>query len=114
MAKKTFINRDNPAMNFISQASIDAVEGKKPAGSATPTGTEPVSQWYADPKYIEKKTQRVQLIMQPSVYKDAKEACGDLGISLNDYMSTLVKEATSNATVRELIAQRIAERKEER
>ena len=42
-------------------------------------------------KYIEKKTKRVQLVFQPSIYKAAKDRAAELNTSLNDYLHRLIK-----------------------
>lgn len=42
-------------------------------------------------KYIEKKTKRVQLVFQPSIYKAAKDRAIELKMSLNEYLHCLIK-----------------------
>ena len=90
MAKKTF--KTNPAMSFISQETIDRVDGAPdpqnpkapvihPKGKKTaPAGYKP------NPEYIETKSKRVQILVQPSLYAEAKAVCDELGISLNDFI----------------------------
>lgn len=103
MAKKSFISKDNPVMNFISQASIDAVDGK-PEGTATLTGTRKAPEGYKpNPEFIETKSKRVQILVQPSLHKDAKAVSEELGISLNDFIHRAIQEATYNDHVREQI-----------
>ena len=90
MAKKTFLNRENPAMNFISQASIDAVEGKP---ATTPKGTKKTPAGYkANPEYIETKSKRVQLLVQPSIYEAVKRKAQDEGISTNEAINEALRE----------------------
>lgn len=98
MAKKTFINKDNPVMNFISQPSIDAVDGKKPAGNRkAPEG------YKLNPEFIETRSKRVQILIQPSLHREAKRASEELGISLNDFIHRAIEEATYSEYVREQI-----------
>lgn len=47
-----------------------------------------------DPRYIEKKTKRVQLVLQPSIYERAKAAADDQGVSFNEYIHRLIDENT--------------------
>lgn len=42
-------------------------------------------------KYIEKKTKRVNLVFQPSLYEAAKVRAIELGTSLNDYIHQLIE-----------------------
>lgn len=108
MAKKSFINKDNPAMNFISQASIDKVDGK-PATAPT-GGTKAPKGYKPNPAYIETKSKRVQILVQPSLYTEARAVSEELGISLNDFIHRAVQEATYNDYVRGLITKDIKER----
>lgn len=102
MAKKSFISRDNPAMNFISQATIDRVDGK--TEDTTPTGAKKAPEGYkANPEYIETKSKRVQILVQPSLHREAKAVSEELGVSLNDFIHRAIQEATYNDYVRGLI-----------
>lgn len=107
MAKKDF--KGNPAMSFISQESIDKVEGK-PESTPSATGTAKAPEGYRiNPLYIETKSKRVQVLIQPSLHKEAKAISEELGISLNEFINRAVHEATYNGSVRELIKKGIAE-----
>lgn len=97
MAKKSFINKDNPVMQFISPPSIEAVDGK-PAAGAPPKGTGKAPEGYkVNPAFIETKSKRVQILMQPSLYKEAKAVSEKLGISLNEFIHRAIQEATEQA-----------------
>lgn len=101
MAKKDF--KGNPAMSFISQASIDKVD-REPAGGTTPMGKRHIPDGFKiDPRFIETKSKRVQLLIQPSLHSEAKAAAESLGISLNDFISRAIQEATRNDYVKEQI-----------
>lgn len=94
MAKKDF--KGNPAMSFISQESIDKVDGK-PAGNTSPTGTRKAPAGYKpNPEFIETKSKRVQILVQPSLHREAKAVADKLGISLNDFIHRAIQEATYN------------------
>lgn len=92
MAKKDF--KGNPAMSFISQESIDKVDGK-PAGTIHPTGIRKAPEGYkVNPEFIETKSKRVQILIQPSLHREAKAVADKLGISLNDFIHRAIQEAT--------------------
>lgn len=82
--KKSFIE-GNPALQFISE---------QPTQEATESGTQPPEGYRVNPLYIEKKTKRVQLVLQPSLYAKAEAAARNAGISFNE----LVHRALQNYT----------------
>ena len=47
-------------------------------------------------KYVEKRTKRVQLVFQPSIYEAAKDRAAELNTSLNDYLHRLIKADLQN------------------
>lgn len=85
MAKKTFKDNINPAMSFISQESIDKTEGETPAKA--PEG------YKLNPLYIETKSERLQLLIQPSLKAKLKERAKAEGTSVNDLVSCILQEA---------------------
>lgn len=96
MAKK--FNKPNvelaPELQFMSKETIEAVEGKQ-AAATTPRGTEKAPEGYKlNPLYVETKSKRVQLVLQPSLYTKVKAAADAEGISFNEYCHRLLKEAT--------------------
>ena len=102
MAKKTFI-RDNPAMNFISKESIEAVDGKPEAVTAPKGPQKAPAGFKPNPEYIETKSKWVQILLQPSLHREAKAISDELGISLNDFIHRALQEAVHDDYVRELI-----------
>ena len=108
MAKKKDF-KSNPSMSFISQDTIDRVDGAAESPKAEPlTGRSKAPEGYKpDPRFIEKKSKRVQILMQPSLYAEAKAASTELGISLNDFIHRAISEATRNEAVRNIIEREI-------
>lgn len=91
MAKKSF--KDSPAMSFISQDTIDRVEGKKPSTKASKKDSAKTPAGYkANPEYIELKSRRVQILVQPSVHDAVKEKAQAEGISVNEAINQALKE----------------------
>ena len=50
-----------------------------------------------NPLFVEKRTQRAQFVMQPSVYKKAKELAKARGISFNDFVHGLIEDEIERA-----------------
>lgn len=87
--KKTFTNSLNPAMQFISTpAATEAAEPKQPAAApSVPAGYKP------NPLYIETKSRRVQLVIQPSLYTKIKHRADSEGESVNEIIHTILEKA---------------------
>lgn len=82
MTKKIFT--DNPALAFISQ--------RQPEEETSPG--EPPAGYKKNPLYLEVKSRRVQLLMQPSLYAKLKEKAAKQGRSVNDLIHSLLEAAT--------------------
>ena len=100
--KKSFLGTaparedSNPAMAFISEESIEAVDGKgedtAPALKA-PTGEKPPKGFKVNPLYIETKSKRLQLLIQPSLHEKLKARAKAEGTSVNDIVNTILQDA---------------------
>ena len=101
MAKKSF--KDNPALNFISPPAAPVPRAPRPARAPAPSAaripwktavpipaTEPTLK--PNPLYVETKSRRVQLLMQPSLHEKLKAAAAERGQSLNDLIHTVLAE----------------------
>lgn len=87
--RKTFINEDNPALRFITSSEEREATAQ---GEATP-GKAP-NGYKLNPAYIETKSKRVQLLMQPSLYSKIKDLADQAGISLNEYIHQTLENIT--------------------
>lgn len=90
MTKKTFKNDINPAMGFISQESIKkadkiAIENTIPAKA--PKG------YKLNYLYIETKSKRLQLLVQPSIHEKIKNKAKAEGTSVNDLVNNIIIKA---------------------
>lgn len=99
MSRKSFTDA-NPAMAFISTAKeqedfaltqptkeeLEAKLDPKPLNKVS-NGV-PMKK---NPEYLETKSKRVQMIMQPSLYNSIKEEAEKEGISVNEMMHTILK-----------------------
>ena len=86
-----------PELQFISKETIAAVDGAEEAKveAPIPKGKEKPPEGYKlNPMYIEVKSKRVQLVLQPSLYTKVKAAADAAGISFNEFCHSLLEEAT--------------------
>lgn len=99
MSKKNFTDA-NPAMAFISTA-----KEQEDFSLTQPTKEELEAKLNQDtvnkvsngvpmkknPEYLETKSKRVQMLMQPSLYNAIKEKAEQSGISVNEMMHEILK-----------------------
>lgn len=84
MAKKSF--KDNPALQFISAA--DEEQQQEQLQEQAPEG------YKLNPLFVETKSRRLQLVIQPSLYERVKATAKTSGLSVNEYVHRLLDEAT--------------------
>lgn len=87
MSKKSFKDNINPALQFIDKETKK--EDSKPLldnKDITPKGYKP------NPAYIETKSQRVQLLVQPSIVEAIKQLAKDNNSSMNAVINEAIKE----------------------
>lgn len=80
--KKSF--KDNPALQFISATE----EPEQQPAEKAPDG------YKINPLYIETKSRRLQLILQPSLYERVKAKAEASGLSVNEYAHQILDKAT--------------------
>lgn len=79
--KKSFIDSiENPAEMFITPTA------------AKPQGEQPPQDFKPNPEYIETRSKRVQLLMQPSLYKQLKARAKREKRSVNDLIHSILEE----------------------
>ena len=87
--KKSFKAELNPAMQFISTPTED--ERK------VTTATAPAPEGYkVNPLYIEKRSKRLQLLVQPSLYDKIKAQADAEGCSVNDLIHRVLEDAVND------------------
>ena len=78
-----------------TQVKAEAEAPKKTTPQAT--REEKIPDGYKlNPEYIEKRTRRVQIILQPSIYKAAKKIADKRKVSFNDLIHSLLEECIKN------------------
>ena len=94
MAKKNFM--DNPALKFIDIPQEQDTADAEPEPIQEPEQvTEPqtrfeelrtiIPEGYRLEKITERRTKRIQLVIEPSLYDKLKVAAGAAGVSVNEY-----------------------------
>ena len=90
--KKSFI--DNPALQFISAAETETKPPEeKTIAMPQPTGKPPEG-YKVNPLYVETKSRRLQLVLQPSLYERVKAGAAAAGLSVNEYVHQILDNAT--------------------
>jgi len=92
MPKKDFkTSKASPALSFISPESIEEVEGKREPLPKVERKTPPAG-YKLNPEYIETKSKRVQILIQPSLHEAIKAKAEEEGISTNEAINQAIKE----------------------
>lgn len=103
MAKKSFINADNPAMQFISapasktEESAPGITAEAPAAPAA-AGNPPAQQqeitdiYFIPPRSAEHKSKRAQLLMTPSLHEKVVKKAASLNMSFNELVNLLLEK----------------------
>ena len=99
MSRKSFTDA-NPAMAFISTAkdqedfALTQPTKEELEAKLNPEPLNKVSNGVPmkkNPEYLETKSKRVQMLMQPSLYNSIKEKAEQSGISVNEMMHEILK-----------------------
>ena len=88
--KKSFKADLNPAMQFISTPAEETTTG---AGEGVASTKDAPEGYKVNPLYIEKRSKRLQLLVQPSLYDKVKAQAETEGCSVNDYIHRVLDEA---------------------
>lgn len=97
--KDTAIDTANPATRFISQPGAEATPAKgktakaaRPAskGGAAAGHREPMEGVPVKPLYVETKSRKVQILIQPSLHELLKERAAKTGESVNETIHSIL------------------------
>lgn len=94
MAKKSF--KDNPALQFISTAEPEETrqEERELTIPQPKPAEKPPEGYKLNPLYVETKSRRLQLVVQPSLYGRVKAGAAAAGLSVNEYVHQILDNAT--------------------
>ena len=88
--KKSFKADLNPAMQFISTPAEETTTG---AGEGVASTKDAPEGYKLNPIYIETKSKRLQLLIQPSLLDKLKRKAKAEGRSVNDLVHSILEEA---------------------
>ena len=107
-AKKTFTDAVNPALQFITPPTEAPAAPSKPPRAKRQPGksstnntnkaprvktTDAPDGYKANPAFVETKSRRLQLLMQPSLHDRIKARAAAEGLSVNEYIHKALEEA---------------------
>ena len=84
--KKSFKEDINPAMRFINPPAAEAPANKEQG--AAPKG------YKLNPLYVETKSRRLQLLLQPSLYEKIKARAQHEDKSINELVHLILEDIT--------------------
>lgn len=84
MTKKSF--KENPALRFITTPEAPPIQAAQDA---------PVK---PNPLYVETRSKRVQLLMQPSLHRTLCSLAGQQGVSVNELIHRVLAEYAGKET----------------
>ena len=87
MARKSIIDRGDPALQFISSAAEQQDNSEKAIRQ-----TDESPRFKPAPGMIEVKSKRFQIVLQPSLYEAAKAEAEREGKSLNEFIHIALRE----------------------
>ena len=82
------------AIPIIPDVKEEKADHQEEPKSAQRPAERPPEGYKLDYRYIEKKTRRLQLVFQPSLYERVKAVAEKAGLSINDYVSQTLDRAT--------------------
>lgn len=89
MAKKSF--KDNPALRFISMPPEPAIQQPSPPHAPGPSESM-LPPMKPNPLYIETKSRRLNLLVQPSLHERIKKLAARRDTSVNDIIHQILLE----------------------
>lgn len=96
MAKKSFRDDLNPAMNFITPDSKKKAENTSSEGkikNITEIRNNAPEGYKVNPLYIETRSKRLQILIQPSIYEKIKSRADSEGVSVNEVINSIFIKA---------------------
>lgn len=94
MAKKKSFIGDNPALQFISTAETETLPPEEKTITMPQPTEKPPEGYKLNPLYVETKSRRLQLVLQPSLYDRVKAGAAAAGLSVNEYVHQILDNAT--------------------
>jgi hypothetical protein len=98
MSPKKSFKQNNPAMGFITQEpKEEPKEQEQRPQTQTPVKKKAPQGYKRNPEFVETKSKRKQLLIQPSVSDALESYAGKNGISVNETINIAIKEFLERA-----------------
>lgn len=98
MGTKKIDFKANPALSFITapepEESTEQVQESVEVSVPAKIPNTPPAGYKMNPMYVETKSRRLQLVLQPSLYNRVKKAAQKEGKSVNEYVHYILDQAT--------------------
>lgn len=91
-------NKQQTAQQAMQKLSAMPENGRQNSDNSNRSLNKIPEGYKANPKYIETKSKRVQLLMQPSLYERVKMQADESGLSVNECIHALLDEAIGKNT----------------
>ena len=92
MAKKSFMNTDNPAMQFISAPAAQDIPKAAEPETAEAEENQSEDVFAIRPKPAEHKSKRAQLLMTPSLHEKVAKKAASLNMSFNELVNIVLEK----------------------
>ena len=91
--KKSFRDKINlnPTIQFISNAKEETATQQEISDTSTVSKVPPKG-YKLNPLYVETKSKRLQLLVQPSIFKKLKDKAKEEGRSVNDLIHSILEK----------------------
>lgn len=91
--KKSFRDKINlnPTIQFISNPEEETV-AQQEISDTTAVSKVPPKGYKLNPLYVETKSKRLQLLVQPSIFKKLKDKAKEEGRSVNDLIHSILEK----------------------
>ena len=90
--------KENPALSFITapepKEPTEQVQESVEVAVTAKTPNTPPAGYKMNPMYVETKSRRLQLVLQPSLYERVKKAAQKESKSVNEYVHHILDQAT--------------------
>lgn len=90
--KKSF--KGNPALNFITTPEPELEDESIDVDAILRELDTPPAGYKINPAFVETKSRRLQLVLQPSLYERVKKAAQNANLSVNEYVHRILDQAT--------------------
>lgn len=86
--------QEPPKVSAPVQKTDESAQESTKANAPVPNSNTPPAGYKMNPMYVETKSRRLQLVLQPSLYERVKKAAQNSDLSVNEYVHQILDQAT--------------------